>query len=634
MPGFNPLILDEGHTLELARRNVQSIIKSYHDSYDLFAEMAQNSVDAIERRMLHENDDFVGRISIKIDMPNNEFTMLDNGIGIPSEHFGGIFAPNYSIQTDDIRHRGHKGVGFTYVSYGFNRVQLSSKHETGTNSLELEGGRAWAKGDVALENCPLARVYEETDEDFLAQQKGTLVRVRLGEDTRPRTMHLLGGNRNLSENLERWKTIMLTKTAIGRVTETFNHQRPINLSILLITRDGNRLREADISSNFRLPAPIDSGLDSPYLNLNLIREGAIPGVGARYRNKSGMFKVLTHQELEDFCAFRNHEELIQIFRDNSVWAYVFMAHSHEFFTTEQSLRVRPNRGLSICTRSMVAVPVTALNLNRSVETAGYTSIMLHYDELDLDYGRKVVDPEVAELNQYLSNQIIKYMTSDRKRETYLIRADGGGGDADGNLDDWKYETREWSQNHPLLWRGESLPIVSIPRQEQEVVALFHGLVAAGHLRGWDVLAAAEGNRKYDSIMRHTPLIEYNQQEFPQGVRVTNENRGPLRVVEFKLSLITVLREFDSATENSKRFQDVDLLIAWNHGGFENGCHGAYYLETVSTPETNAERIYTGQTHILSREGETIPVILLEDLFDIANNGDDALTRQRGRYGQD
>ena len=95
----------------------------------------------------------------------------------------------------------------------------------------------------------------------------------------------------------------------------------------------------------------------------------------------------------------------------------------------------------------------------------------------------------------------------------------------------------------------------------------------------------------------------------------------------------MLREFDSAAENSKRFQDVDLLIAWDHGGFENGCSGVYYLETVSTPETNAERIYIGQTHILSRAGQTIPVILLEDLFDVVNNGDDALTRQRGRYSQ-
>jgi hypothetical protein len=281
---------------------------------------------------------------------------------------------------------------------------------------------------------------------------------------------------------------------------------------------------------------------------------------------------------------------------------------------------------------MIAVPISLLTLNRSVEAAGYTFIILHFRELDLDYGRKVVEPLISELCKYFCNQLVKDMVKDRKRETYLLRGDGGG-DEDGSLEAWKIETQNHANAYPIEWRGEPLQLVSVPRQEQEVVALFHGLVAAGHLEGWRVLAAAETNRTYDSIMTHTSVIEHSEEAIHGIPRVTGDT-GPMKVVEFKYALSRVLREFENAEEGSKRFEDVDVLIAWIAGDFENGECGTYFLESVCMPESIGERLFVGQTHILKHEVGTIPVILLEDLLDVVNNGDDAMNRQRGRYLQD
>lgn len=81
---------------------MQEIVRSYRHSRDIFSELIQNSVDAINRRHMVHNDpqyylyqefrekygviepdpDFRGKLSIELDVDNRTLIVSDNGIGI------------------------------------------------------------------------------------------------------------------------------------------------------------------------------------------------------------------------------------------------------------------------------------------------------------------------------------------------------------------------------------------------------------------------------------------------------------------------------------------------------------------------------------------------------------------------
>jgi len=44
---------------EIERREMQNIIQSYHGNYDIFAEVAQNAVDAVEKRWRENSEGYI-----------------------------------------------------------------------------------------------------------------------------------------------------------------------------------------------------------------------------------------------------------------------------------------------------------------------------------------------------------------------------------------------------------------------------------------------------------------------------------------------------------------------------------------------------------------------------------------------
>ena len=90
---------------------------SYTGWYDLLSELIQNALDAIDHRKRRESD-YSPKLWIKIDLQTNSISVTDNGIGFSREHFQYFLAPmvSFKSKTD----RGQKGVGATYLAYGFN----------------------------------------------------------------------------------------------------------------------------------------------------------------------------------------------------------------------------------------------------------------------------------------------------------------------------------------------------------------------------------------------------------------------------------------------------------------------------------------------------------------------------------
>jgi hypothetical protein len=60
------------------KREIRNILKSYTGYYDLFSEMIQNALDAVEKRATEKEAEYVPTINIAIDLQNNTISVSDN----------------------------------------------------------------------------------------------------------------------------------------------------------------------------------------------------------------------------------------------------------------------------------------------------------------------------------------------------------------------------------------------------------------------------------------------------------------------------------------------------------------------------------------------------------------------------
>ena len=67
------------------KREMQNILRSYVGFFDPFSELIQNAMDAVDARE-REVGAFNKRISIRIDLKGNTFSVSDNGIGFREGH--------------------------------------------------------------------------------------------------------------------------------------------------------------------------------------------------------------------------------------------------------------------------------------------------------------------------------------------------------------------------------------------------------------------------------------------------------------------------------------------------------------------------------------------------------------------
>jgi hypothetical protein len=117
------------------KREIRNILKSYTGYYDLFSEMIQNALDAVEKRSAENEKDYKPTIVITINIQANSVTVTDNGCSMSLPQFKRFLKPNFSFK-DGPAARGNKGVGATYLAFGFNHLKVATKPGLG---LTYEG---------------------------------------------------------------------------------------------------------------------------------------------------------------------------------------------------------------------------------------------------------------------------------------------------------------------------------------------------------------------------------------------------------------------------------------------------------------------------------------------------------------
>src|SRR5579859_8175043 len=219
---FDPLAFKNTKVNDAAlgalKREIENILSSYVGWYDPFCELIQNALDAVEARVATEKSagtavGYKPRINIQIDLDDNSLTVTDNGIGLDKDKFEQFLAPNFSFKSGNTR--GHKGVGATYVAYGFNYLRVSTKVPGFEASGRIIGARNWLKSNTTGGN-PKVEPDESkrVDAAFDENDRGVSITVRFDDSTHPKKLDWIGAS-----TAETWAKILSIKTGLGSIVK-------------------------------------------------------------------------------------------------------------------------------------------------------------------------------------------------------------------------------------------------------------------------------------------------------------------------------------------------------------------------------------------------------------------------------
>ncbi len=252
---WDPLAEDKGDIGILAaakKREIQNILKSYTGYYDLFAELIQNALDAVERRLREEGGAYKSAIWVTIDLRDDSVTVTDNGCRMNVTEFKSFLRPNFSFK-DGVTTRGSKGVGATYLAYGFNHLSVATKQKKSpTYKGVLTDGRKWLDDRAQIVNRPLVADSQTAHPDFDDVDCGTSMTVRLvGDNIRPHDLRYYKAT-----TAEQWMAILRVHTSLGGIylcgVRPTNNVMPAALQIRRQAATGNPQRSTfDQNSSHR-----------------------------------------------------------------------------------------------------------------------------------------------------------------------------------------------------------------------------------------------------------------------------------------------------------------------------------------------------------------------------------------------
>jgi hypothetical protein len=653
-PPFDPLefknTLVSASALGALKREIDNILSSYVGWYDPFCELIQNSLDAVEARMELEKSAGTGaayqpRIFIRIDLDDNSLTITDNGIGLDKDKFEQFLAPNFSFKSGG-KTRGHKGVGATYVAYGFNYMRISSKSPGFSASGRIVRARDWLKSisdtanpKVEPDDSPL------TDKVFESIDRGVSITVRFDPNTHPKRLDWIQAT-----TADTWAKILLIKTGLGSVIS----DRSIEISIGVIHSGRSTAKKLDGTGYLWLHT--SSSKKSTVRDLLAAEEASFKkfGIGRKlsdkFNNLDFVHDVWTSTELRSLLEGRLDEDEIAILEKHTPTVHVEFGYTAKLWTQfNDALNLRSNyrvlnSGIQLAANNMPQGETMQVPLTKNVGRQNQVHFLIHFENYTPDLGRKGFHRELTDFAKSVARLITDHYLARLRK--YLKANTGVSPDLvrEMAIHDWKKDMLAHETQCPLLLKSEHffLPIervsiTSTPTREQDVIALFHQLIAGGVVRGINVMSTNE-RFTYDGLFKiafdlETRLYTYDAETNPLGVphdtaAVLHGRVTEPRVLEYKFCLDGLVEDFDSQDKNIK---DVDLCVAWSTGDLYKERYG---ITSLLLPENADQRQYHGVTHVLT-DVETgakyCDLIILSELIDYLNDDEATAVLQREKY---
>jgi Histidine kinase-, DNA gyrase B-, and HSP90-like ATPase len=474
LDGFDPLAADDaaaGTSIatvleEASKRIVHNILKSYTGYFDIFSEMLQNALDAVELRLQREGSRYQPRIWVTINIPDGIVRVVDNGVGMNEREFKYCLRPSVSFKKQ-AELRGHKGVGATFVAYGFSFLKLQSKQSSSLLSAVLRQGRQWAEDGSGTVPRPRFEAVEFGVPELTHEESGTSAEVIVGQTTgeRPKDLAWLG-----AQNAKQWYDVLRIKTPLGGV---YLKTPPFKPKVTITVRSSDKTEtvfETDRAEYF-YPHEI------PNLKVQSVHDlaRALDGIaadpatkfmklGPEYKRLDCIYEVWDKDELlsdtSQFASALDDDQRLLIERHGVIVygcflrsAKIWSELNDDVFALRKGQRIIQG-GLQLASDFMVQGDLSIIPLTSTIGYQANSHVIVHFTDGDPDMGRKVFQPELKKLGEDLAVRAVTIF----KRFLQHLKPDTGSQiiTPDKELYDWKRAQENHRDRSPLAFAHDGV----------------------------------------------------------------------------------------------------------------------------------------------------------------------------------
>lgn len=544
------------------RRSIKDIDDSYRNPWDLFAELAQNSVDAIRKIQSVSNEK--GKITITVNAQDKSVICEDNGCGISYEELPQLLNLFSSGKTGDSSSVGEKGVGLKFVMFQSTDFEILSSDGNTAGIARIKDARLWKKSSTDDE---LMLDIDEV-EPFAHGTKITLKGIEIDRDDDEEQ-----GTSFFNLSFEQLKFLLRNKTFLGETSCLWNDKtNQIDISVKFIDFNGVSYEEK-IKNEYVLPTEGLSTADVVDIEQFEQWLAERDRSDTDKRNKlQGKVLVLKGSYLHNnyrkisywACFLPTRQDWEQINKRLKLVPEDFDINDDEYL--EKNAFCLVNSGIYTATKGMP----TGISINHP--NTGYSGYWPNYfmlfqdDALTFDIGRKSIHGKIQAIYQAkakeIFNRINKYVT---KYTSAVPATTGPIGDFDRD------EIVEAVKRLPDL-NSSNIPFIKLPsEQEASVSAIFFEMIGKGLID--DIQPIYLGYRnKYDLYAYYVS---------------TQTQRKRFGIYEFKSHLRNLTKDFSEAR---KVFDEIEYVICWDVNDTD--------IQQLSNFGINCEKLEQGTLHTI------------------------------------
>lgn len=646
MKAFDPLWTkyngSEEVVIKSVKREIGNILNSYVGWYDPFCELIQNALDAVDKR--REVEEFDEKIHLLIDLKNNKVSVTDNGIGFKEAEYLKFLAPNFSFKPGGTT-RGHKGVGATYLAYGFNYIQIATKNPDFSAVGVMKGARHWLDDPAPASNPQVMPDANEVEDFFYATiDRGTSMTIKCDSESYPKDLSWMG-----LHTADAWLYVLRVQTGLGQIKLSGNVKIIVDVldktgvQTTATIDDPKYLSIEEFVDKVKSVTEIKNKMDELYK-----KSGPNYRMPARYSKLEAVYDFWNCSKLLAEIKFDTAQEAdIKKYDITVIFSYVYSLAVWDKVDSIVGIR-KGNHvlygGIQLAANNMPQGELIQIPLTKNIGRQKQANVLIHFENCSADLGRKGFKKEITDLGKEIARRL---MDGPLMKVRSCFKANSGASPdlrREKSLAEWKKSMTEHEHNFPLIIDNpnffnpmKKVSITSYPTREQDVIALFNQLLAGGVIRGIKIMATNERST-YDSLYR----IEIKK---PKELQIFDECNNPLgivedaiddileneevflsdpQVLEYKYSLNGLIEDIESGVKNTN---DIDLVVAWESG---DRYRDNYIIESLLIDGNEGLRRYHGVTHHLhdANTNEYVcDMILLKDLILYLNDRDQAATLQ-------
>lgn len=642
---FDPLAVkyngSEEVVIQSLKREILNILNSYVGWYDPFCELIQNSLDAIDKRA--ESEVFSPQIHIGIDLNENMISVTDNGIGFKETEYLKFLAPNFSFKPGGLT-RGHKGVGTTYLAYGFNYIQIATKTPDFSAVGVMKDAKRWLEDPSSATNPFVVPDSHAVIDDFFETiDRGTSMTIKCDSASYPKDLSWMG-----LTTANSWLKVLRVQTGLGQI----KHFSNVKVTVDVIDKQGNKTTDIiDTPQYLSINEFFEKVKDIDDINekMNELSESMGPGykMPAKFSNLEGIYGKWDSKKILKMGFDEDQKALIEKYNVTIIFAYVYSLAVWD--KIDKAIGIRKGNhvlygGIQLAANNMPQGELIQIPLTKNIGRQKQANIVVHFDDCSADLGRKGFRKEVTDLGKEISR---KLMDGPLQRVRSCFKANTGASPdlkREAILSEWKAEMSRHEKENPLVLENpnffdpiKKVSITSLPTREQDVIALFNQLVAGGVIRGIRIMSTNE-RTTYDSLYKivitnNSEVQLFDENVHPLGicedvleemVTGTEEFISEPKVLEYKYSVDGLIEDIESGLKNTN---DINLVVAWEAGKqYKNN----FSIESLLVEGNEILRQYHGLTHRLhsANTNEYVcDLILLKDLILYLNKADESETLQ-------